>query len=258
MVEEGKPAPEFELDERRGGTRSGSRISAASRSSSTSTPRTTRPAARRRPAGSATPGTSSSAPVRSCSGVSPDDERSHAKFREKFDLPFALLADTEHEAAEHYGVWKEKTYAGKTYMGVERSTFVIDADGNVANELRNVKPTPCRRRAGRSLVLTALPQQLADAIEVLVARAGGSVVAEVERLWPATAGTSARGQLGLAPRSRPTSPTARRRHTQPRPRSSGRSRSTDPTGNHGRSSTSGQAQAWPRGRRARRGRRSRS
>ena len=73
-------------------------------------------------------------------GVSPDDERSHTKFREKFDLPFALLADTDHSTAEDYGVWKEKTYAGKTYMGVERSTFVIDAEGNVAKELRNVKP----------------------------------------------------------------------------------------------------------------------
>jgi thioredoxin-dependent peroxiredoxin len=73
-------------------------------------------------------------------GVSPDDERSHAKFREKYDLPFALLTDTDHVTAEDYGVWKEKSYAGKTYMGVERSTFVIDAEGNVAKELRNVKP----------------------------------------------------------------------------------------------------------------------
>jgi peroxiredoxin Q/BCP len=73
-------------------------------------------------------------------GVSPDDERSHVKFKEKYELPFALLADTEHSTAEDYGVWVEKTYAGKTYMGVERSTFVIDADGNVAKELRNVKP----------------------------------------------------------------------------------------------------------------------
>jgi len=73
-------------------------------------------------------------------GVSPDDERSHVKFKEKYQLPFALLADTEHSTAEDYGVWKEKSYAGKTYMGVERSTFVIDADGNVAKELRNVKP----------------------------------------------------------------------------------------------------------------------
>jgi peroxiredoxin Q/BCP len=73
-------------------------------------------------------------------GVSPDDERSHVKFKEKYELPFALLADTDHATAEEYGVWKEKSYAGKTYMGVERSTFVIDADGNVAKELRNVKP----------------------------------------------------------------------------------------------------------------------
>src|SRR5688500_2846305 len=73
-------------------------------------------------------------------GVSPDDERSHAKFKEKYELPFALLADTEHSTAEDYGVWKEKSYAGKTYMGVERSTFVIDADGNVAKEFRKVKP----------------------------------------------------------------------------------------------------------------------
>ena len=73
-------------------------------------------------------------------GVSPDDERSHVKFKEKYDLPFPLLADTDHATAEDYGVWKEKTFAGKTYMGVERSTFVIDADGNVAKEMRKVKP----------------------------------------------------------------------------------------------------------------------
>jgi peroxiredoxin Q/BCP len=73
-------------------------------------------------------------------GVSPDDERAHVKFKEKYELPFTLLADTEHATAEDYGVWVEKTYAGKTYMGVQRSTFVIDAEGNVAKEMRNVKP----------------------------------------------------------------------------------------------------------------------
>ena len=72
-------------------------------------------------------------------GVSPDDERSHVKFKEKYDLPFTLLADTDHATAEQYGVWKEKSFAGKKYMGIERSTFVIDADGNVAREMRNVK-----------------------------------------------------------------------------------------------------------------------
>jgi peroxiredoxin Q/BCP len=73
-------------------------------------------------------------------GVSPDDESSHAKFKTKYSLPFTLLADPEHEAAEAYGTWVEKTHYGKTYMGVERSTFVIDANGNVARVLRRVNP----------------------------------------------------------------------------------------------------------------------
>ena len=73
-------------------------------------------------------------------GVSPDDEASHATFKEKYDLPFTLLADTDHEIAEEYGVWAEKSYAGKTYMGVDRSTFVIDAEGNVAKVFLKVKP----------------------------------------------------------------------------------------------------------------------
>ena len=73
-------------------------------------------------------------------GVSPDDKESHEKFKQKFDLPFTLLADTDHEVADAYGVWGEKTYAGKTYMGVLRSTFVIDGDGNVARIFRDVKP----------------------------------------------------------------------------------------------------------------------
>ena len=73
-------------------------------------------------------------------GVSPDGEASHARFKEKFDLPFTLLADTEHEVADAYGVWGEKSYAGKTYMGVNRSTFVIDEHGNVARIFLDVKP----------------------------------------------------------------------------------------------------------------------
>jgi thioredoxin-dependent peroxiredoxin len=73
-------------------------------------------------------------------GVSPDSEQSHVEFKEKFDLPFTLLADEGHEVAEEYGVWGEKTYAGKTYMGVKRSTFVIDAEGNLAKAFHDVKP----------------------------------------------------------------------------------------------------------------------
>jgi peroxiredoxin Q/BCP len=73
-------------------------------------------------------------------GVSTDDEASHVKFRDKYELPFTLLADPEHEVAEDYGVWVEKKYSGKTYMGVERSTFLIDSQGNVAKVMRRVKP----------------------------------------------------------------------------------------------------------------------
>jgi peroxiredoxin Q/BCP len=73
-------------------------------------------------------------------GVSPDDERSHVKFKEKYELPFTLLADTDHAVAEQYGVWGEKKFAGKSYMGVFRSTFVIDADGTVKKVMHNVKP----------------------------------------------------------------------------------------------------------------------
>jgi thioredoxin-dependent peroxiredoxin len=73
-------------------------------------------------------------------GVSPDSTTSHVKFRDKYDLPFTLLADEDHSTAEAYGVWVEKNMAGKTFMGVERSTFVIDADGNIAKVMRRVKP----------------------------------------------------------------------------------------------------------------------
>ena len=73
-------------------------------------------------------------------GVSPDDERSHVKFKEKFGLPFTLLADPDHAVAETYGVWGEKKYLGKTFLGVKRSTFVIGADGNVTKVMHDVKP----------------------------------------------------------------------------------------------------------------------
>jgi thioredoxin-dependent peroxiredoxin len=73
-------------------------------------------------------------------GVSTDDETSHVKFKQKYGLPFTLLADTEHEVAEAYGVWKEKNFGGKKYWGVERSTFLIDEDGKIAKVMRRVKP----------------------------------------------------------------------------------------------------------------------
>jgi peroxiredoxin Q/BCP len=73
-------------------------------------------------------------------GVSPDSEASHVKFKEKYGLPFTLLADEGHAVSEQYGVWGEKKYMGRTYMGVDRSTFVIGEDGNVKRVMRKVKP----------------------------------------------------------------------------------------------------------------------
>ena len=73
-------------------------------------------------------------------GVSPDSEGSHVKFRNKYDLPFTLLADTDHAVADMYGLWSEKSYMGRKFFGVSRSTFVIDADGNVKKIFHNVKP----------------------------------------------------------------------------------------------------------------------
>lgn len=72
-------------------------------------------------------------------GISPDSVERHHKFIAKYDLPFLLLADEEHEVAEKYGVWKQKKMFGKTYMGVERSTFLIDEEGKLIKEWRKVK-----------------------------------------------------------------------------------------------------------------------
>jgi peroxiredoxin Q/BCP len=73
-------------------------------------------------------------------GISTDSEKSHVKFRNKYELPFTLLADTDHAVAELYGVWGQKKYMGKSYFGVTRSTFVIDADGVVKKVMSKVKP----------------------------------------------------------------------------------------------------------------------
>ena len=73
-------------------------------------------------------------------GVSPDPLKSHVKFRDRYELPFTLLSDPEHEAAEAYGVWVEKSMYGRTYMGVQRSTFVIGPGGVLAQALYKVKP----------------------------------------------------------------------------------------------------------------------
>jgi thioredoxin-dependent peroxiredoxin len=84
-------------------------------------------------------------------GVSPDSVQKHQRFREKYGLPFRLLADTEHEVAEAYGVWKRKSMFGKKYWGNERTTFVIDEEGRIARVFPQVKPD-----AHAELVLEAL------------------------------------------------------------------------------------------------------
>jgi thioredoxin-dependent peroxiredoxin len=73
-------------------------------------------------------------------GVSPDDVASHEKFKRKHELPFTLLADPDHSVAQTYGVWGEKKFAGKKYMGINRSTFIIDPAGNVARTMLGIKP----------------------------------------------------------------------------------------------------------------------
>lgn len=139
MVEEGKPAPDFEL-----ASDSGDTVSLASLRG--------KPVVLYFYPKDDTPGcTAQACGIRDAwgeferagavvLGVSPDDEASHVKFKEKYGLPFPLLADTGHKVSEEYGVWGEKNLYGKTYMGVERSTFVIDADGTVAKVMRKVKP----------------------------------------------------------------------------------------------------------------------
>jgi thioredoxin-dependent peroxiredoxin len=74
-------------------------------------------------------------------GISPDPVARVRAFREKFGLPFRLLADADHAVAELYGVWGEKSMYGKKYMGVDRTTFVIDEEGRIAKVLRKVKPS---------------------------------------------------------------------------------------------------------------------
>ena len=85
-------------------------------------------------------------------GVSRDDEASHRRFKEKYGLPFTLLTDPDAEVADRYGVWVERSMYGKKSMGINRSTFVIDAEGNVVKAMYGVKPD-----GHADAVLAALP-----------------------------------------------------------------------------------------------------
>ncbi len=91
-------------------------------------------------------------------GVSPDSVKSHQKFRDKFSLPFPLLADDGHRVSELYGVWGPKTFMGREYMGVDRTTFIIAPDGKIARVFPKVKP------AGHAIeILRALKELKAGA-----------------------------------------------------------------------------------------------
>jgi thioredoxin-dependent peroxiredoxin len=85
-------------------------------------------------------------------GISRDDRAAHERFKAKYSLPFPLLSDPDHGVSELYGVWGEQKHYGKTYMGIKRSTFVIDADGSVLDAGYGVKPDTDPTR-----VLGALP-----------------------------------------------------------------------------------------------------
>jgi peroxiredoxin Q/BCP len=85
-------------------------------------------------------------------GVSTDDRASHERFKAQYGLPFPLLSDPDHAVSERYGVWVEKSSYGRTSMGIKRSTFVLDADGDIVDAGYGVKPDTDARRA-----LEALP-----------------------------------------------------------------------------------------------------
>jgi len=73
-------------------------------------------------------------------GISPDKPAAHAKFAAKYGLPYTLVPDPDHAIAEAYGVWKEKSMYGRKYMGIERTTFVIDEKGKIGRIFAKVKP----------------------------------------------------------------------------------------------------------------------
>lgn len=75
-------------------------------------------------------------------GISPNSEKSHRKFKSKYQLPFTLLADEDHKVCEHYGVWGRKKFMGREFDGVYRTTFLIDQEGLIEKVFKNVKPEP--------------------------------------------------------------------------------------------------------------------
>jgi thioredoxin-dependent peroxiredoxin len=139
MVEEGQPAPDFEL-----ASDSGERVRLSSLRGQPVVlyfyPRDDTPGCTKQACGIRDAWDDFRERGAVVLGISPDGEASHAKFKQKYRLPFTLLADSDHRVAEEYGFWGERSFAGKKYMGIERSTVVIAADGTVAKVFRRVKP----------------------------------------------------------------------------------------------------------------------
>ena len=139
MVEEGKPAPDFELT-----SDGGERVKLSSLRGTPVVlyfyPRDDTPGCTKQACGIRDVYGEFERAGSVVLGVSPDDEESHVRFKEKYELPFTLLADPDHAVADEYGVWGEKKYMGRTYMGVNRSTFVIGPDGTIVKIMHDVKP----------------------------------------------------------------------------------------------------------------------
>jgi peroxiredoxin Q/BCP len=153
MVEEGKPAPDFELTSDAGETirladLRGKRVVLYFY------PRDDTPGCTRQACGIRDAWDAFRATGAEVFGISPDDEQSHAKFKQKHGLPFTLLADPGHEVTERYGFWAQKSFAGKKYMGVERSTVVVGVDGTVEKVFRRVKPDAHAGQVLESLTIT--------------------------------------------------------------------------------------------------------
>ncbi len=84
-------------------------------------------------------------------GISPDDPKRHCEFIEHYDLPFPLLSDLDHQAAVSFGVWVQKTMYGKTYWGIERTTFIIDKEGIIRDIIDHIKPNEHPEKALESV-----------------------------------------------------------------------------------------------------------
>ena len=152
MVEEGEKAPAFTLEDRAGKT-----VSLAGFEGGTVVlyfyPRADTPGCTTQACGIRDRGADYEAAGATVIGISPDEVEDIAKFGDKFDLDFTLLADPDHSVAEAYGTWVEKSMYGKKYMGVQRATFVIGPDGTVEKVFPKVQP-----KKHDDLVLSALSE----------------------------------------------------------------------------------------------------